>query len=146
MFDHTRGRFLVGSGATVIAVCFFAFVTGCGSRATPEKIVCARGPARPITVERVKAALRQHGYKVTLRPDRCDVKDIAMELNAVPRTDEKTLVICDVRLRPIYGKGFRRLTDISWVQDNVQCGAYPGADPKAEFSRLRAAVRSMAIH
>jgi hypothetical protein len=145
MLDHKQGRFLIGSGATLIAACSLALVIGCGSRATPKKIACASGPAKPITVERVKAALHRHGYEVTLRPARCDVEDVVMELNAVPRTDAKTLVICDIRLRPIYGNGFHRLKVGDWVQDNVQCGVYPGANPTADVAQLRAAVRSMAI-
>jgi hypothetical protein len=143
MFDHMRGRYLVGYGVTVIAVCSFALVTSCGSRATPTKSVCASGPAKPITVKRVTTTLRGHGYVVTLRPDRC--YGIAMELNAVPLTDSKAYVICDVRSRPLYGTGFHRLANGDFVQDNVQCGVYPGADPAVDVTQLRAAVRSMAI-
>ena len=146
MNTRSLAKALIGAGGVIAAAFSVALLTACGSQGPPDVKNCTGGSAKPISVGRVETTLRRHGYKVTLRSDRCDVKDIVMELNAVPRTDEKTLVICDVRRRTLYGNGFRRLTNISWVQDNVQCGAYPGADPTVEFSRLRAAVRSMAVH
>lgn len=133
---------------TIVGLTFAIVETGCGSqRENTVKTPCASGTARPISVERARTILSKYGYDVTLRPDRCDVKDVAMELNAIPRTDKKALVICDVRLRPIYGKGFHRIGRIGLVQDNVMCGVYPGSKERAAAERktLLATVRKMAM-
>jgi hypothetical protein len=132
---------------TLACVLLAVVETGCGSKPQDsKKIRCARESALPISIATVRASLMNNGYKVTLRPDRCNVEDIAMQLNAIPRTDANALVICDVRVRPIYGRGFHRLATGDWVQDNVQCGIYPGSKEKAstEIERLKITVRSMA--
>lgn len=110
---------------------------------------CASGEAKPISLTRTVHVLEANGYKVMMRPENCgkDVPDIVMGLNAVPKSDSQALVICDIRLRPIYGNGFHRIGRRGLVQDNVMCGVYPGSKKRAaaEEKKLFTVVRQLAV-
>jgi hypothetical protein len=75
-----------------------------------------------------------------------------MIIHAIPRSDNKTMVICGIRVRPIDGKGFHVIGpwdagSPTLVQDNVQCVAYPSSRERAraEYRKLRNTVRDMAV-
>jgi hypothetical protein len=134
--------------AASVALLTIAMMTGCIEYNVPNpESKCSPKTPKPISVNRVINELRERGYQeVEKKPDGCMSPDTVMELNARPRGDARGLVICDIRVRPIYGRGFRRLTSRTWVQDNTQCGVYPGSKEKAsaEYAWLRDTVRFLA--
>lgn len=151
--QYTKGRHFsaISLGVGLIAIMAFAqFFIGCAGHNNENQAGhCATGKARPISLARTVHILEANGYKVVMRPEDCgaDVKDIVMGLNAVPKSDSQALVICDIRLRPIYGKGFHRVGRRGLVQDNVMCGVYPGSKKHAaaEKKKLLTIVRKLAM-
>jgi hypothetical protein len=110
--------------------------------------ICASKRPEPLSVDIVIRKFRANGYQVEKTPDQCAARDTVMVLTVTPKNDIRADAFCYVDLRPLYGRGYRYVTNHTWVNSNVTCAIIPSSKDKAsaDYEQLKRAVKALTAH